>query len=268
VSADFLASDACYEEQMQQGLERQRKGAVQVLPILVRPVALTHAPFASLPMVPTNGKPVTQWSNQEAAWTHITEGIRCVLEGKPLPIIEEGKPEATYRIDNQQVVQGQVTGEHNEIHQQYYAPASPPAVPAPTLMAPPGKPVWMVPYARNPFFTGREEVLAHLHKQFQQQQAQAVSQPQAMNGLGGIGKTQIAVEYAYRYREEYQQVLWASAETVEGLTTASTQIASRLDLPVQGAQEQEKMVEAVKQWLQEHPDTALSLFWLAFAAQQ
>jgi hypothetical protein len=82
VSADFLASDVCYEEQMQQALERQRGGAVQVLPILLRPVALTHAPFASLPMVPTNGKAVTLWNNQDAAWAHITEGIRCVLEGK------------------------------------------------------------------------------------------------------------------------------------------------------------------------------------------
>src|SRR5450755_1448951 len=38
VSADFLASDVCYKEQMLQALKRQKRGEVQVLPILVRPV--------------------------------------------------------------------------------------------------------------------------------------------------------------------------------------------------------------------------------------
>src|ERR1700676_4563243 len=54
VSADFLASDVCYQEQMVRALERQTRGEVQVLPILVRPVDVTNAPFTHLPMVPTN----------------------------------------------------------------------------------------------------------------------------------------------------------------------------------------------------------------------
>src|SRR5437016_13560143 len=39
----------------------------------------------------------------------------------------------------------------------------------------------------------------------------------AISGLGGIGKTQTAVEYAFRYREEYQYVLWVQANTLEAL---------------------------------------------------
>jgi hypothetical protein len=213
VSADFLASDVCYQEQMHQALKRQVRGEMQVLPILVRSVDVTNAPFTHLPMVPTNRQAVTLWSNQDAAWTHITEGIRCVLEGKQLPVMEEAK---------------QVP--------------SPPEV----------KRVWMVPYSRNPFFTGRDEVLDDLHQRFKQGQAQAVSQPQAMSGLGGIGKTQIAVEYAYRHRQEYQQVLWASAETAELLAAAYTKIAAMLDLPEKGEKDQEVIVEVVKQWLAEH----------------
>jgi hypothetical protein len=244
VSADFLASDACYEEQMQQALERQRRGAVQVVAILLRPVALANAPFAGLPMVPTNGQAVTLWDNQDAAWAHITKGIRCVLEGKPLPIVEEGKPEATYRVENQQVVQGQVMGDHATVHHQYYPP--PNQVPAPSPA--PGR-VWMVPCARNPFFTGREEVLTQLHAQFEKTQAMALSQAQAMSGLGGIGKTQIAVEYAHRYAQEYEVVLWVRAETREELIAGYVEIAQRLQLAEREEQEQWRVVAVVKDWL-------------------
>jgi hypothetical protein len=244
VSADVLASDACYEEQMQQALERQRRGAVQVVPILLRPVALMNAPFASLPMVPTNGKTVTEWSNQDAAWAHITEGIRCVLEGKPLPIGEEERPEATYHIENQQAVQGQVMGEHATVHQHYYPPPNlaPVPVPAPAR-------VWMVPYARNPFFTGREDLLTQLQAHFQQQQAMALSQPQAMSGLGGIGKTQMAVEYAHRHAKEYEAVLWVRAETQENLVSGYVEMAQELELRERDEQEQAIVVQAVKRWL-------------------
>ncbi len=47
--------------------------------------------------------------------------------------------------------------------------------------------------------------------------AALISQPPAISGLGGIGKTQTAVEYAYRYQQEYQYVLWLQANTSETL---------------------------------------------------
>lgn len=73
---------------------------------------------------------------------------------------------------------------------------------------------------------------------------------QSISGLGGIGKTQLAVEYAYRYRAEYQYVLWAHAEGVEVLMSSFTEIAHVLDLPEKEAQEQEVAIQAVKRWLQ------------------
>jgi hypothetical protein len=109
--------------------------------------------------------------------------------------------------------------------------------------------IWNIPFARNPFFTGREDLLERLHTQLQTTQTAALSQPQAISGLGGIGKTQLAIEYAYRYRSEYQAVLWVRADTTEALNASYTEIARLLQLPQKDAQEQEVIVQAVKDWL-------------------
>ena len=71
--------------------------------------------------------------------------------------------------------------------------------------------VWMVSYRRNPFFTGRDALLTRMHERFMQDRAAVLMQGQVIHGLGGVGKTQIAVEYAYRYQDMYRCVLWVSA---------------------------------------------------------
>ena len=112
--------------------------------------------------------------------------------------------------------------------------------------------IWNVPYPRNPFFLGRDTELAQVRRHLQDGQATALSQPQAINGLGGIGKTQLALEYAYRYHQDYQMVLWARAESTEALISSYVTIASLLHLPEREAKEQDITVQAVKIWLQTH----------------
>jgi hypothetical protein len=89
--------------------------------------------------------------------------------------------------------------------------------------------------------------------------ATALSQPQAISGLGGIGKTQLALEYACRYHQEYQVVLWVPADSIGALTSSYSNVASLLRLPEREAKEQEVIVQAVKTWLQIHRDWLLIL---------
>ncbi len=120
--------------------------------------------------------------------------------------------------------------------------------------------IWNVPYQRNPFFTGREKLLSRVHAQLQGGQPMAVSQhPQAISGLGGIGKTQIAVEYAYRFYREYEAVLWAQAESREALISSYVALAALLNLSEQNAQEHTITVQAVKRWLHIHSKWLLIL---------
>ncbi len=119
--------------------------------------------------------------------------------------------------------------------------------------------VWNVPYRRNPFFTGQETILAQLHTTLNTNNAAALTQPQAISGLGGIGKTQIAVEYAYRHRQTYHAMLWAQADTRDALISGFTELAKLLNLPQKDEQDQAIIVEAVKRWLETHEQWLLIL---------
>src|SRR5579864_2111111 len=117
--------------------------------------------------------------------------------------------------------------------------------------------IWNVPFPRNLFFIGREDLLTQLHDQLQQGRTAALTQ--ALSGLGGVGKTQLAVEYTYRFHQEYQAVVFAHAESAETLISSYTEIATLLNLPVKDAQEQTVIIQAVKRWLQNQRDWLLIL---------
>ncbi len=111
---------------------------------------------------------------------------------------------------------------------------------------------WNVPYRRNLFFTGRAEVLHQLHTALSHTHTALLSQSYALSGLGGIGKTQTALEYIYRYANDYSAVFWINAETSEDCISSMLAIAPLLNLPEKLEQDQEKVVAAVLRWLVTH----------------
>jgi serine/threonine protein kinase/Tfp pilus assembly protein PilF len=110
--------------------------------------------------------------------------------------------------------------------------------------------IWNVPYRRNPFFTGRTEVLTFLHDTFSSKKM--AIKTQAVSGLGGIGKTQIATEYVYRYHSEYQVILWVRGDTREKMLADIAALATLLNLKERHEQEQRRVLEAVRSWLRKN----------------
>ena len=111
-------------------------------------------------------------------------------------------------------------------------------------------PVWNVPYRRNRDFTGREQALAGLAEQLGEATA-AVTQA-LQGGGGGVGKTALATEYAYRHRSEFDVVWWVRAETPATLVGDYTDLAVALDLDRVGHADQQLMAVAVRRWLEDH----------------
>jgi tetratricopeptide (TPR) repeat protein len=112
-------------------------------------------------------------------------------------------------------------------------------------------PHWSVPYPRNPYFTGRADLLDTLPAQLGAEQAVA------LYGLGGVGKTQVALEYAYRYALDYRAVFWIAAETAESITSSLLSIAETLHLPERADTDQHRIIAAVQRWFTTHGDWLL-----------
>ncbi len=110
-------------------------------------------------------------------------------------------------------------------------------------------PIWNIPYRRNPFFMEYGDALKSLYRTIQTESTVALTQPQGISGLGGIGKTQTAIEYAYRYSATYQAVLWVRADSESTLTSEYVALAHLLQLPENSVQDQQVIVEAVMHWL-------------------
>jgi hypothetical protein len=78
ISADFLASDYCYDVEMKLALDRHEKHAAIVIPIILRPVEWSGAPFAKLQAMP-RGKPITLWPDRDEAIAEVAHAIREIV---------------------------------------------------------------------------------------------------------------------------------------------------------------------------------------------
>ncbi|MEU9347047.1 FxSxx-COOH system tetratricopeptide repeat protein [Streptomyces sp. NPDC048278] len=124
-----------------------------------------------------------------------------------------------------------------------------PAAPQSRQTAPQRVPVpvvWGNVPPNNPNFTGREELLTQVHEQLLTGDTSAVL-PHTLHGMGGVGKSQIAIEYVYRHTAEYDVIWWIPSEQPTMILTALTELAHRLGLNV--GTEANRAVPAVREAL-------------------
>jgi tetratricopeptide (TPR) repeat protein len=101
-------------------------------------------------------------------------------------------------------------------------PAAPPRTPVRTPA------VWGNIPPRNPNFTGRTKLLAQLHEQIQGGTTAVL--PHALHGMGGVGKSHLALQYIYLHQSEYDLIWWIPAERTAQIGVAMVEMAQRMDL--------------------------------------
>ncbi|OCR02020.1 hypothetical protein BCD67_07535 [Oscillatoriales cyanobacterium USR001] len=80
ISSDFIASPTCYDQQFDRAIKRYENAEAHVMPVLLRPVDWHDSRFGDMRPLPTNGVPVTSWSNSDEAFQDITKEIRNVVK--------------------------------------------------------------------------------------------------------------------------------------------------------------------------------------------
>ncbi|MBA2393516.1 MAG: TIR domain-containing protein, partial [Ktedonobacteraceae bacterium] len=229
VSPDFLASEYCHEVEVKRALELQETGQAHVIPVLLRPADWKDTPFGHLSPLPDDGKAIATWPNQDEAFLQVIEGIKKVLRNRQLDHVKQS---------------GDRTPQPS--------PISPKPQPFPL--------VWNVPYRYPAILTGRDQLIEHIFAGFRADPFSGNIPIQSLTGLGGLGKTQTAVAYAYRYRKHYQMVLWIRADTEGDLVTNFTEIAlKQLHMSVTKAQQPENLHAAIQEWLRTTTDWLLIL---------
>ena len=108
--------------------------------------------------------------------------------------------------------------------------------------------VWNVPHPPNRYFQGREDDLRSLREGLRSDKAAVLAQ--TVHGEGGVGKTHVAIEYAYRHHSEYDVVWWLEAEDPAKLAADYAALAGHIeDLRSVADADQPAVTAAVRQWL-------------------
>jgi tetratricopeptide (TPR) repeat protein len=111
-------------------------------------------------------------------------------------------------------------------------------------------PIFKVPFSQSPYFSGRDQVLSELHAALISKERGAWKQ--ALTGMGGVGKTQIAIEYAFRHKDDYAAVWWINSEEPAVLAGDYSSLAEHLYPKERIAGDQAAMIVKVRTWLEQN----------------
>lgn len=107
---------------------------------------------------------------------------------------------------------------------------------------------------RNSMFVGRDGPLEELTNALKPESSELASKPRerkscVLHGVGGLGKSQIALEYAYRFGRCYSHIFWLRAETETVLTNSFVNILQSVGFEEKNV-DTEKKIELVREWLE------------------
>jgi TIR domain len=80
ISPPFIASDYCFDVEMQRAIARHHEGTARVIPIILRPSDWKESPFSKLQVLPKDAKPVTQWDDRDSAFLDVVQGLRRAVD--------------------------------------------------------------------------------------------------------------------------------------------------------------------------------------------
>ena len=108
---------------------------------------------------------------------------------------------------------------------------------------------------RDQLFTGRDELISTLRQDFIL--TTPLRRKQVLSAAGGYGKTQIAIEYTYRYKDDYKIIYWIRSETLSNIALDYANLATQLNLSEQKSDDQQIKINAVKRFLANNADWLL-----------
>lgn len=80
ITPRFIASEYCFDKEMQRAMERHNLGTARVVPIIMKPCDWQDTPFSKLQVLPKDAKPVTSWSDLDEALLDVVKGIRRAVD--------------------------------------------------------------------------------------------------------------------------------------------------------------------------------------------
>ena len=121
---------------------------------------------------------------------------------------------------------------------------------------PPGS---RLPFGRNALFTGREDSLKRLARALVHDEAPSALVTQAVAGMGGVGKTQLAVEFGYRYGRFFYGVHWLNAGSPAGLGAEVAACGAAMGLELWPEKQPEQVARTLGAWRRSGPRLVVCL---------
>ncbi len=219
VSPDYLASEHCYEHEMQPALALASTGSVRLIPVVLRPIDQDISPLARYKSLPSNGVPMSQWPRRDDALLEVAKGIRLVVE---------------------EIVDSKTLYPHTTPRHTFTSTIS---------------------HINTSLFTDRETVLAQIASSFASAENHSTA-ILALNGMAGMGKTQIAQAYSSRFSSAYQDIFWLNASSRALLSKDVSTYATQLSLSVEDDQNEKHLFTTFQHCLQNRPTWLLVLDYL------